>query len=31
METPGHPTHEARAQVTAFLRHRLLGEPDTER
>jgi len=31
VETPGHPTHEARAQVTAFLRHRLLGEPDTER
>ena len=23
VETPGHPTHEARAQVTAFLRERL--------
>jgi hypothetical protein len=23
VETPGHPTHEARAQVTAFLKERL--------
>jgi dienelactone hydrolase len=25
VEKPGHPTHEARAQVTAFLRERLAG------
>jgi dienelactone hydrolase len=25
VETPGHPTHEARAEVTAFLRERLTG------
>jgi hypothetical protein len=24
VNTPGHPTHEARAEVTAFLRERLL-------
>jgi hypothetical protein len=24
VETPGHPTHEARAEITTFLRERLL-------
>ena len=27
VEKPGHPTHEARAQVTAFLRERLTPAP----
>ncbi|WP_222195581.1 dienelactone hydrolase family protein [Modestobacter italicus] len=27
VETPGHPTHEARAQVVAFLRERLAAQP----
>ena len=27
VETPGHPTHEARAQVVAFLRERLAAVP----
>ncbi|WP_164701614.1 dienelactone hydrolase family protein [Modestobacter sp. KNN46-3] len=27
VETPGHPTHEARAQVVAFLRERLARRP----
>ena len=31
VDTPGHPTHTARAEVTAFLRQRLHGEPDTDR
>ena len=30
VETPGHPTHEARAQVTAFLRERLGVRSATE-
>ena len=31
VDSPGHPTHAARAEVTAFLRQRLHGEPDTDR
>ena len=25
VDEPGHPTHEARAEVTAFLKERLTG------
>jgi dienelactone hydrolase len=31
VEKPGHPTHAARAEVTAFLHERLRERPDTER
>ncbi len=31
VEKPGHPTHAARVEVTAFLQERLQPEPDTER